>query len=300
MPDRAKSMDPQNRLRCTALKEKLLSAEDAAWLIEDGMTVAVSGFTPAGCPKAVPLALAEQVRSGRRTLKLTLFSGASTGEELDSEWASLGIIARRAPYMTSKVLRTAVNSAEHEIAYSDLHLGEFAQNARYGFYGPIHVALIEAAAITEDGGIVPTTALGCSQTWIDLAEKVIIELKVNGEILHTYNSDGLVIATPTGSTAYNLSIGGPLMAPQNRGVILTPIAPHSLTVKPLVVPDDWKFDIRVSSRYDAYMVSVDGRSQSLSTDLLLHIERAQYTIKVVQIGDNSFLESLRTNLNWGK
>ena len=133
-----------------------------------------------------------------------------------------------------------------------------------------------------------------------LSSMLQIELKVNGEILHTYNSDGLVIATPTGSTAYNLSIGGPLMAPQNRGVILTPIAPHSLTVKPLVVPDDWKFDIRVSSRYDAYMVSVDGRSQSLSTDLLLHIERAQYTIKVVQIGDNSFLKSLRTKLKWGK
>ena len=133
-----------------------------------------------------------------------------------------------------------------------------------------------------------------------LSSMLQIELKVNGEYLHTYNSDGLVIATPTGSTAYNLSIGGPLMAPQNRGIILTPIAPHSLTVKPLVVPDDWKFDIRISSRYDAFMVSVDGRSQSLSTDLLLHIERAQYTIKVVQIGDNSFLKSLRTKLNWGK
>ena len=109
-----------------------------------------------------------------------------------------------------------------------------------------------------------------------------------------------MIATPTGSTAYNLSIGGPLMAPQNRGIILTPIAPHSLTVKPLVVPDDWKFDIRVSSRYDAFMVSVDGRSQSLSTDMTLHIERAGYTVKVVQIGDNSFLKSLRAKLNWGK
>ena len=179
MPGRVKSMEAENRLRCHALKEKLLSAEDAAQLIEDGMTVAVSGFTPAGCPKAVPLALAEQVRSGRRHLKLTLLSGASTGEELDSEWAALGIIARRAPYMTSKALRTAVNGAAgHEIAYSDLHLGEFAQNARYGFYGPVHVALIEAAAITGDGGIVPTTALGCSQTWIDLAETVIVELNL--------------------------------------------------------------------------------------------------------------------------
>ena len=101
-------------------------------------------------------------------------------------------------------------------------------------------------------------------------------------------------------TAYNLSIGGPLMVPQSRGIILTPIAPHSLTVKPLVVPDDWQFDIKVTSRYDSYMVSVDGRSQSLSNDMSLHIERAPYTIKVVQIGDNSFLKSLRTKLNWGK
>ena len=172
-------MELENRLRCAALKEKLLNADDAAWLIEDGMTVAVSGFTPAGCPKAVPLALAEQVRCGKRSLKLTLLSGASTGEELDSEWASLGIIARRAPYMTSKVLRAAVNGGSgEEIAYTDIHLGKFAQNARYGFYGPVDVAVIEAAAVTEDGGIVPTTALGCSQTWIDLAEKVIIELNL--------------------------------------------------------------------------------------------------------------------------
>ena len=133
-----------------------------------------------------------------------------------------------------------------------------------------------------------------------LTNMLSIETRVNGELLHTYHSDGLVLSTPTGSTAYNLSIGGPLMVPQNRAIILTPIAPHSLTIKPLVVPDDWTFDIRVSSRYDTYMVSVDGRSQSLSTDMSLHIERAPYTVKVVQIGDNSFLKSLRTKLNWGK
>ena len=133
-----------------------------------------------------------------------------------------------------------------------------------------------------------------------LTNMLSIETRVNGELLHTYHSDGLVIATPTGSTAYNLSIGGPLLVPQSRGIILTPIAPHSLTVRPIVMLDEWKFDIRVTSRYDAYMVSVDGRSQSLSTDFSLHIERAPYTIKVVQIGDNSFLKSLQTKLNWGK
>ena len=133
-----------------------------------------------------------------------------------------------------------------------------------------------------------------------LTNMLSIETKVNGELLHTYHSDGLIIATPTGSTAYNLSIGGPLVVPQNRGMILTPIAPHSLTVRPIIMPDDWKIDLRVSSRYDAYMVSVDGRSISLSTDLSLHIERAPYTVKVVQIGDNSFLKSLKTKLNWGR
>lgn len=133
-----------------------------------------------------------------------------------------------------------------------------------------------------------------------LTNMLTIETKVNGELLHTYHSDGLVIATPTGSTAYNLSIGGPILVPQSRGIILTPIAPHSLTVRPIVMPEDWKFDFRVSSRYDSYMVSVDGRSQSLSTDMSLHVERAPYTIKVVQIGDNSFLKSLQTKLNWGR
>ncbi|MBR6167660.1 MAG: NAD kinase [Paludibacteraceae bacterium] len=133
-----------------------------------------------------------------------------------------------------------------------------------------------------------------------LTNMLTIETKVNGELLHTYHSDGLVIATPTGSTAYNLSIGGPLLVPQSRGIILTPIAPHSLTVRPIVMLDEWKFDFKISSRYDAYMVSVDGRSQSLSTDMSLHIERAPYTVKVVQLGDNSFLKSLRAKLNWGK
>ena len=129
---------------------------------------------------------------------------------------------------------------------------------------------------------------------------ISVEVKVNDEHLHTYNADGLVFSTPTGSTAYNLSIDGPLMVPQTKGIILSPIATHSLTVRPLVVPDDWKFDIKVSSRYHNYMISVDGRSMILSDEVQLHIEKAKYTVKLVQIGENSFLNSLRTKLNWGK
>lgn len=133
-----------------------------------------------------------------------------------------------------------------------------------------------------------------------MSSMIAVEVKVNGELLHTYHSDGLVLSTPTGSTAYNLSIGGPLLVPQTRGIILAPIATHSLTVRPIVVPDDWKFDIKVSSRYQSFMISVDGRSQILSTDITLHVERAPYTIKLVQVGENSFLTSLRDKLNWGR
>ncbi len=165
----------------------------------------------------------------------------------------------------------------------------------------LSLTVLDHDGVARDGLILSPNALNeIAILKQGLTNMLTIETHVNGELLHTYHSDGLVIATPTGSTAYNLSIGGPLMVPQNRGIILTPIAPHSLTVKPIVVPDDWRLDIRVASRYDAFMVSVDGRSQSLSTDMSLHIERAPYTVKVVQIGDNSFLKSLRTKLNWGK
>lgn len=165
----------------------------------------------------------------------------------------------------------------------------------------LSVTVLDARGNKREGLIMAPNALNEIAILKEgLSSMITIELKVNGEHLHTYHSDGLVLATPTGSTAYNLSIGGPLMVPQSRGIIITPIAPHSLTVKPLVVPDDWRFDIRVESRYDAFMVSVDGRSQSLSTDVTLHIERAPYTVKVVQIGDNSFLKSLKAKLNWGK
>ena len=172
-------MEMDKRFRCEGLRDRVMSAAEAALLIADGDTVAVSGFTPSGCPKAVPLALAEQVRSGQRKLRLGMLSGASTGEELDSAWAELGMIARRLPYMTSKALRSAVNGGGAEpVAYTDCHLGMVAQNARYGFYGKIQVAIIEAAAITEEGNLIPTTAVGCSQTWIDLADKVIVELNL--------------------------------------------------------------------------------------------------------------------------
>jgi succinyl-CoA:acetate CoA-transferase len=164
------------RIRCPALAGRVVSPEDAARLIEDGMTVGVSGFTPSGCPKAVPAALARQAREGRR-VRIALLSGASTGGEIDTLLSEAGVLARRAPYITSSVLRTAVNAGQ--TAYQDAHLGSMAQNVRYGFYGPVDLAVVEACAIREDGGIVPTTAVGCAQTYVRQARRVIVEVNLS-------------------------------------------------------------------------------------------------------------------------
>lgn len=132
-----------------------------------------------------------------------------------------------------------------------------------------------------------------------LSSMISIETLVNNEPLTTYEADGLVVATPTGSTAYNLSIGGPLMIPQSKGILLSPIATHSLNVRPLVIPDDWQIDLRVRSRNGNYMVSVDGRSQIMADNVTLHIERARHTIKLVQLQGRSFIQSLKDKLLWG-
>ena len=132
-----------------------------------------------------------------------------------------------------------------------------------------------------------------------LSSMITIETSVNGEKLHTYEADGLIVATATGSTAYNMSVGGPLIIPQTKGILLSPIASHSLNVRPLVIPDDWTIDLKVKSRNGGYLLSIDGRSLIYNDNVSLHIEKADYTVKVVQIGQNSFITSLKAKLNWG-
>ncbi len=133
-----------------------------------------------------------------------------------------------------------------------------------------------------------------------LSSMITIDVTLNGEFLHNYKADGLLIATPTGSTAYNLSVGGPLLDPHVNAIILTPVATHSLNIRPLVVLDDSKIDVKISSRNGNYLLSVDGRSQVLNQDLQLHIERSQRTIKLVRINGQTFMQSLKDKLNWGK
>jgi len=133
----------------------------------------------------------------------------------------------------------------------------------------------------------------------DSSSMIAIQVKVNGEELNTYHADGLLIATPTGSTAYSMSVGGPIVVPQANNFILAPVASHSLNIRPLIIPDSWKLEIQVKSRTNSFLVSLDGRSAVLDQDEKLFIRKADYTICVVKQAHHTFFNTLKNKLMWG-
>ncbi len=155
----------------------ILTAAEAAAMIENGQTIGFSGFTPAGGAKAVPTALAERAKAEHaagRPFKVGVLAGASTGPEIDGALAEAEAISLRAPYQTTPALRKAINAGK--VRFFDMHLSMFPQNVRYGFLGPVHWAVVEAADITAGGGVLLTSSVGASPTFLSQAEKVIIEL----------------------------------------------------------------------------------------------------------------------------
>ncbi|MDR3651433.1 MAG: NAD kinase [Paludibacter sp.] len=133
----------------------------------------------------------------------------------------------------------------------------------------------------------------------DSSSMMSITASVNGEMVHTYHADGLLVSTPTGSTAYSMSVGGPLVVPEAENFILSPIASHSLNVRPLIVPDTWTFELEVHSRSQCYLVALDGRSKVLDLSSKLRITKADYTIKVVKQLNHTFFDTLKNKLMWG-
>lgn len=156
---------------------KFMNADEAARLIKNDDHVGFSGFTAAGCPKVVPTALAkyaEEEHAKGNPFKIGIFTGASTGDFIDGALARAHAVKLRTPYQSNKDLRNAINSGE--VAYFDMHLSQLAQDIRYGFFGKINVAVIEACDVTEDGEIVPTCGVGITPTVCEKADIVIVEL----------------------------------------------------------------------------------------------------------------------------
>ncbi|KAA3621745.1 MAG: NAD kinase [Flavobacterium sp.] len=127
-----------------------------------------------------------------------------------------------------------------------------------------------------------------------------VETMVNNEHLTSYWSDGLIISTPTGSTGYSLSCGGPIMDPASQCMVLTPIAPHNLNARPLVIPDDVEITLKVSGREKSYLISLDSRIATIEDHAVIKIRKAAFTIKLAQLQDDTFIKTLREKLLWGE
>lgn len=166
------SKDLSQIIRNEAFLNKIVSAEEAASWIEDGMNLGMSGFTLFGEPKEFPLALSK--RGQNEKFKVNLYTGASLGPTADQSMAEAGIINLRVPYQGNAVMRSKINNGE--LYYIDQHLSHTAEEVRKGTLGKIDYAIIEAAAITEDGLIIPTGSVGNSPIFIQEAENVIIEI----------------------------------------------------------------------------------------------------------------------------
>jgi NAD+ kinase len=133
----------------------------------------------------------------------------------------------------------------------------------------------------------------------DTSSMITIHTYLNGAYLNSYWADGLIIATPTGSTGYSLSCGGPIIFPNSDNFVITPVAPHNLNVRPIIVSDTSVLSFEIEGRADNFLCTLDSRFETVTNDYQLAVRSADFTIKLVQLNGDTYLKTLREKLNWG-
>lgn len=133
----------------------------------------------------------------------------------------------------------------------------------------------------------------------DSSSMITIHTYLNGELLNAYWADGLILATPTGSTGYSLSCGGPIIYPSSKNLIITPVAPHNLNVRPIVVPDDSVLTFMVEGRSESFLSTLDSRVEEISSDFEIAVRKAEFDFCLIRLDDSSFLNAIREKLLWG-
>jgi len=177
-------------------------------------------------------------------------------------------------------------------------LFESLENILSGNYKISSRSLIEVH--TEDAEIEFPFALNeITVTRRETTSMITVDAYVNGEFLNSYWADGLIVSTPTGSTGYSLSCGGPIVHPENSTFIVTAIAPHNLNVRPFTISDQSVLDLKINSRVGEYFLSLDARNKPLSTDVKLQLRKAKFKIKIVEPNDKTYLMTLREKMFWG-
>jgi NAD+ kinase len=133
----------------------------------------------------------------------------------------------------------------------------------------------------------------------DSSSMITIHAYLNGQFLNSYWADGLIVSTATGSTAYSLSVGGPILHPDSPNFVISPIAPHNLTVRPLVIPDDMEIQLKIDARGGKFLASLDSRSRVIDEQITISIRKAPFSIQIVLRNDQSYYDTLRNKLMWG-
>jgi NAD+ kinase len=203
----------------------------------------------------------------------------------DSGIPVMGINLGRMGFLSSISRRDIISAVDNIVA------GEFVQDARdlicleteQQLFGNLNFALNELTINKKD-----TSSMILIHVWVD------------NQFLHSYWADGLIVATPTGSTAYSLSCSGPIIAPNAGNFVITPIATHNLTVRPVVIPDNSEIRIRVEGRENEYLVSLDSRSQIINPETELVVRKAGFRINLIQMKDQYFFRTIREKLSWGQ
>lgn len=133
----------------------------------------------------------------------------------------------------------------------------------------------------------------------DTTSMIVVHAFIDGEFLNSYWADGIIVSTPTGSTGYNISCGGPLVLPQSNNFILTPVSPHNLTVRPMVVPDNCELSFTVEGRSKNFLISLDSRYEIIDKNAELKIKKENFNARLIKLEDNNYFKTLRQKLNWG-
>ncbi|MBO4659426.1 MAG: NAD kinase [Prevotella sp.] len=184
-----------------------------------------------------------------------------------------------------------VGPSEIEHALSAIYAGDYKIEE--------HVAImVETEGVSHIAGC-PYALNDIAVLKRDNASMISIRTAINGEHLVNYLADGLIVSTPTGSTAYSLSNGGPIIAPQAGVLCLSPVAPHSLNVRPIVVPDDAVVRLRVESRNHNFLVAIDGRSEKCAEGTTLTIRKAPYQVRIIKRNTHKYFHTLREKMMWG-
>lgn len=196
----------------------------------------------------------------------------------------LGINTGRLGFLSS------VKDTDIELAIKELSEGKYTLDKR------------TLLSLETKGGLFGKTNFALNELTVhkkDTSSMITVHTFINGEFLNTYWADGLIIATPTGSTGYSLSCGGPIISPGSENFIITPIAPHNLNIRPFVVADDCVLKLQVEGRGENFLATLDSRSATIDESTELTVRKSPFQINLIRLSNESFLTTLRNKLMWG-